>query len=265
MHVPRLDVGSALSAARQAADGWRRIMYGVISTPERYRAGHDSPPAHLYVRGEYDPERPAVAIVGARACSTYGRSVARSLARELASSGVAIVSGLARGIDTEAHRGALEGGAPTYAVLGCGIDQDYPHTNASLAREIVEAGGAILSEYPPGVEPAPWRFPARNRIIAGLADAVVVVEARERSGALITVDFALSAGVPVGAVPGEITSSLSAGTNDLISSGVARIVTRARDVAVLVPAVAYALAIDPATTSEDAAVALLSTTRSKEG
>lgn len=232
-----------------------RAEYGVISTPERYRAGHDSPPAHLYVRGEYDPERPAVAIVGARYCSTYGRSVARSLARELASSGVAIVSGLARGIDTEAHRGALEGGAPTYAVLGCGIDLDYPRTNAPLAREIVEAGGAILSEHPPGVEPAPWRFPARNRIIAGLSDAVVIVEARMRSGSLVTVDFALSAGVPVGAVPGEVTSTLSEGTNHLLRRGIAEIVTCARDVALLAPAVAYAL--------EDEAVALIDQERER--
>lgn len=238
-----------------------QAMYRAISIPERYRAGHEAPPERLYVRGEYDPARPAVAIVGARACSTYGRSVARSLARELSRAGVAIVSGLARGIDTEAHRGALEGGAPTYAVLGCGIDRDYPRVNASLARAIVEAGGAILSEYQPGVEPAPWRFPARNRIIAGLADAVVVVEARMRSGALVTVDCALSAGVPVGAVPGEITSSLSAGTNDLIRSGIARIITHARDVAILSPAIAYALAIDPSTTSEDEAIALLSERR----
>ena len=136
---------------------------------------------------------PGVAVVGARSCSAYGAQVARTLARELASAGLVVVSGLARGVDGEAHRGALEGGGRTVAVLGCGIDRDYPRSHAELARRIV-ASGAVVSEYPPGVEPAPWRFPARNRIIAGLSLATVVVEARERSGALITADFALELG-----------------------------------------------------------------------
>ena len=130
-------------------------------------------------------ERPSVAVVGARACSAYGASVALSLGRELAAAGVVVVSGLARGIDAAAHRGALETGL-TVAVLGCGIDRDYPRAHAALAAQIA-ATGLIVSEYPPGVEPAPWRFPARNRLVAGLALATVVVEARERSGALITV------------------------------------------------------------------------------
>ena len=164
--------------------------------------------------------RPAVAIVGARSCSSYGGHVARGLARELAAAGVVVVSGLARGIDGEAHRGALAGGGITVAVLGCGIDRDYPRSHAGLARRIAEEG-LVVSEYPPGVEPAPWRFPARNRIIAGLARATVVVEARERSGALITADFALELGRDVFAVPGEITSALSAGTNDLLRQGAA--------------------------------------------
>src|SRR6188768_589140 len=150
--------------------------------------------------------------------SSHGRSVARSLGRELAAAGLLVVSGMARGIDGEAHRGALEVGGITVAVLGCGVDRDYPASHASLAREIA-GRGLIVSEYPPGVEPAPWRFPARNRIIAGLARAVVVVEARERSGALITADFALELGREVFAVPGEITSSLSAGTNALLRTG----------------------------------------------
>ena len=123
---------------------------------------HD-PPATLFVRGEADALlTPGVAVVGARSCSAYGAQVARSLARELASAGLVVVSGLARGVDGEAHRGALEGGGQTVAVLGCGIDRDYPRTHAELARRIV-ASGAVVSEYPPGVEPAPWRFPARNR------------------------------------------------------------------------------------------------------
>ena len=189
---------------------------------------HD-PPATLFVRGEADVLlTPGVAVVGARSCSAYGAQVARSLARELASVGVVVVSGLARGVDGEAHRGALEGGGQTVAVLGCGIDRDYPRSNAELARRIV-ASGAVVSEYPPGVEPAPWRFPARNRIIAALSLATVVVEARERSGALITADFALELGRDVFAVPGEITSGLSAGTNDLLRQGAAPL-TAVRDV-----------------------------------
>ena len=180
---------------------------------------HDPPPA-LFVRGEGSDEllsQRAVAVVGARACSSYGRSVARSLGRELAAAGLVVVSGMARGIDGEVHRGALEAGV-TVAVLGCGVDRDYPAAHAELARRICERG-LIVSEYEPGVEPAPWRFPARNRIIAGLAEATVVIEARERSGALITADFALEEGRDVLAVPGEITSALSAGTNALIRLG----------------------------------------------
>jgi DNA processing protein len=129
-----------------------------------------------------------------------------------------VVSGLARGIDGEAHRGVLDAGGLTVAVLGCGIDRDYPASNAQLSRRIEERG-LVVSEYEAGVEPAPWRFPARNRIIAGLSEAVVVVEARERSGALITADFALDEGREVFAVPGEITSSLSMGTNALLKLG----------------------------------------------
>jgi DNA processing protein len=187
--------------------------------PRLLSAIHDPPPT-LFVRGagsEAILSRPAVAVVGARACSAYGRSVARSVARELAAAGLVVVSGMARGIDGDAHRGALESGV-TVAVLGCGVDRDYPAAHAELARRICERG-LIVSEYEPGIEPAPWRFPARNRIIAGLCEATVVVEARERSGALITADFALEEGRDVLAVPGEITSNLSAGTNALIRLG----------------------------------------------
>lgn len=180
------------------------------------------PPASLWIRGDVDPAllgETSVAIVGARACSGYGRSVARLLASGAAAAGAVVVSGLARGIDGEAHRGALAARGATIAVLGCGIDRDYPAAHAELARAIVAAGGLVVSEYEPGVEPAPWRFPARNRIIAGLAAATVVVEARERSGALISADFALEDGRDVLAVPGEITSTLSAGANALLRQG----------------------------------------------
>jgi DNA processing protein len=197
--------------------------------PPRLRAIHD-PPSGLFARTPAPPDlgmRPTVAIVGARACSPYGSNVAHGLARELAAAGVVIVSGLARGVDAAAHRGALETGT-TIAVLGCGIDRDYPRAHAALAAEIAQRG-LIVSEYAPGVEPAPWRFPARNRIVAGLADATVVVEARERSGALITADLALDEGRDVLAVPGEITNALSRGTNHLLRLG-ATPVTRVGDV-----------------------------------
>jgi DNA processing protein len=183
---------------------------------------HD-PPAYIHLRGYAAAEmlhRKCVAVVGARSCSPYGAEVARMLGRELAAAGVVVVSGLARGIDGEAHRGALAGHGATVAVLGCGIDRDYPRSHAGLARRVSETG-LLVSEYPPGVEPAPWRFPARNRIIAGLCAATVVVEARERSGALITADFALELGRDVFAVPGEITSARSAGTNNLLRQGAA--------------------------------------------
>lgn len=202
------------------------MIHRVVREDARYpallRAIHD-PPAVVWLRGEQQRpvlDRTCVAVVGARACSSYGRSVARSLGRDLAAAGVVVISGMARGIDGEAHRGALAAGGATVAVLGCGIDRDYPAAHAQLAREIAESG-LIVSEYEPGVEPAPWRFPARNRIIAGLSRAVVVVEARERSGALITVDFALEQGRDVLAVPGEITSALSAGSNALLRHGAA--------------------------------------------
>jgi len=187
--------------------------------PARLRSIHDPPPG-LFVRGRAPLgllDRPAVAVVGARACSPYGTAVALAFGRELAAAGAVVVSGLARGVDGAAHRGALDAG-DTVAVLGCGIDRDYPRAHASLAAAIAESG-LIVSEYPPGVEPAPWRFPARNRIVAGLADATVVVEARERSGALITADLALEEGREVLVVPGEITSHLSDGTNQLLRLG----------------------------------------------
>jgi DNA processing protein len=179
------------------------------------------PPPGLFLRGAAALDlldAPAVAVVGARSCSPYGRHVARMLARELAAAGLVVVSGMARGIDGEAHRGALEVGGRTVAVLGCGVDRDYPAAHRELARQICERG-LVVSEYAPGVEPAPWRFPARNRVIAGLAAVTIVVEARERSGALITADLALEEGREVFAVPGEITSGLSMGTNRLLALG----------------------------------------------
>lgn len=198
--------------------------------PPLLRAVHD-PPVGLFLRGGGNVEllaRQSVAVVGARACSPYGSHVARTLGRELAAAGLVVISGLARGIDGEAHRGALEAGGVTLAVLGCGVDRDYPASHRELGSRIRERA-LVVSEYAPGVEPAPWRFPARNRIVAGLAAATVVVEARERSGALITADLALEEGREVFAVPGEITSALSAGTNALLRQG-ATALTSADDV-----------------------------------
>ena len=216
--------------ARLDALGLRFLARSDPGFPPLLRAIHDPPPG-LFLRGAADVEllaRPAVAIVGARACSAYGRQVARSLGRDLAAAGLVVVSGLARGVDAEAHRGALEASQPTVAVLGCGIDRDYPAAHRELAKQVA-ATGLLVSEYAPGVEPAPWRFPARNRIVAGLCAATVVVEARERSGALITADFALEEGREVLAVPGEITSTLSAGSNGLLRLG-ATPLTCAQDV-----------------------------------
>lgn len=230
------------------ARGIRWLPRSAPSFPKGLAAIFD-PPVGLFVRGDGEVtllERPAVAVVGARSCSPYGSSVARTLGRELAGAGLVVVSGLARGIDGEAHRGALEAGGATIAVLGCGVDRIYPAAHTELARRVAEHG-LILSEYAPGVEPAPWRFPARNRIIAGLAAATVVVEARERSGALITADLALEEGREVFAVPGEITSALSAGTNGLLRIGATALTssTDVLEVYGIVPAPAVGIDLSP--------------------
>jgi len=182
-----------------------------------------SPPA-LWVGGALaDDDALAVAIVGARRATAYGLEVAERLAADLAARGVTIVSGLARGIDTAAHRGALAAGGRTLAVLGGGLDVVYPSENRGLARAI-EGQGAVLSQFAPGTRALPGHFPARNRTIAGLALGVVVVEAAERSGALITASLAGDLGREVFAIPGRITSASSAGTNRLIQDG-AKLVT----------------------------------------
>ena len=214
----RFDGAAYLAALERRGVRW--LPRSSRAYPPLLRAVADAP-SGLFLRGAGDAEllaRPSVAVVGARACSGYGAQVARTLGRDLAGAGVVVVSGLARGVDAEAHRGALEAGGPTVAVLGCGIDRDYPAAHAELARRIAETW-LVVSEYALGVEPAPWRFPARNRIVAGLTRATVVVEARERSGALITADFALEEGREVYACPGEITSALSVGTNALLKLG----------------------------------------------
>lgn len=177
-------------------------------------------PIGLFVKGSLpDPSRKMVAIVGSRSCSAYGQQVAQNFARVLSSNGINIISGLAFGIDTWAHKGCIEGGSPTYAVMGCGIDICYPKSNYPLYRKILSTGGGIISEYEPKTPALPHHFPTRNRIISALSDALIVIEARVKSGSLITANYALEQGIQVYAVPGRISDSLSAGTNSLILQG----------------------------------------------
>jgi len=221
--------------------------------PERLRLIPD-PPRVLYRLGELLPQDgDGIAVVGARAATAYGRTVAERLGREFGAAGVTVISGLARGIDGCAHRGALAGGGRTAAVLGAGIDRIYPPEHARLAAEI-SSRGALLSEFPLGSDPEPWHFPLRNRVISGVSRGVVVVEAAVRSGALGTADMALEQGREVFAIPGPITSPTSAGTNRLIRQG-AGLVEGARDVLESFPDLAVLL---PAADAGPAALAGLS-------
>lgn len=177
------------------------------------------PPLILFYKGRLpDEERPCVAIVGARECSPYGEKTALMFAKELSSAGVQIISGMARGIDGISQRGSISVGGNTFGVLGCGVDVIYPEENKDLFEDILKDGG-ILSEFEPGTEPLRQYFPSRNRIISGLSDIVLVVEARKRSGTYITVTQALEQGREVFAVPGRITDALSDGCNNLIAAG----------------------------------------------
>lgn len=199
--------------------------------PERLRAGRDAPWI-LHIAGEVERVKwlgePAATIVGARRPTAYGREVARDLAFEVAATGTPVVSGMALGVDAAAHRGALEARGPTVAVLAGGADLPSPRTNKRLYEEI-RRRGLVVSEMPPGFEPRRWSFPARNRIMAALGRLTVVVEATLRSGSLITAEFARQLGQDVGAVPGPVTSRLSAGANALIADG-ALVVRDGRDV-----------------------------------
>lgn len=187
--------------------------------PEKLKNIADAP-WFLFKKGKLNEKRPSVAIVGARNCSNYGKEMALYYARELAENGVTIISGLARGIDSYAHKGALESGGETIAVLGCGVNVCYPKENYQLYCDIANSGG-IISEYQVDMQPRPMFFPERNRIISGLADIILVVEARIKSGSLITADCALEQGKDVFAIPGRVTDSLSSGCNQLISQGAA--------------------------------------------
>lgn len=234
--APRM-IGCILDKeARHAADGLMENMYRCDafavtlhdrSYPQMLKYIPD-PPVVLYVRGKLVKDEVCFSVVGSRRASLYGLDMARKLSMELAKHGVTIVSGLARGIDSKAHLGALEGGGRTIAVLGCGIDIVYPPENRELMDRIIKSG-AVISEYLPGTWPAPFFFPARNRIISGLSRGVAIVEAGARSGSLITADFALEQGRDVFAIPGNINSINSLGTNRLIRDG-AIAVTGAGDI-----------------------------------
>ncbi|MEP7076197.1 MAG: DNA-processing protein DprA [Acidobacteriota bacterium] len=206
----------------------------------------DDPPITLYVRGDWQAcfDLPCVGVIGSRNCSTYGQNASEMLSRDLASRGLCIVSGLARGIDTAAHRGAIAGQGRTVAVMGTGIDAVYPKENRKLVDEILASGGAVVSQFPLGTPPIPENFPYRNRIISGLSLGVLIVEASERSGSLITARLAAEQNREVMAIPGNITSGNSFGTNYLIKSG-AKLVQQWQDVVAELPSEISAAILPP--------------------
>ena len=186
-------------------------------------------PVGLFILGRLPySTTPALAIVGSRECSNYGKEVAIDIAKKLARAGIDIISGMASGIDGFAHRGALNGGGDTFAVLGCGVDICYPRENIDIYARIQKQGG-IISEYYPGTQPISLNFPLRNRLISALSDGILVVEARQRSGSWITVDYGLEQGKDIYAIPGRISDRLSTGCNNLIRTG-AKAVTKAEDI-----------------------------------
>lgn len=222
----------ALLASRRKVDGRERLAerflelerrgisftcHGEPDYPAKLTEIPDSP-AGLYYRGNLPTAGLSVAVVGARDCSAYGARVAEELGRYLGEQGVQVISGMARGIDGISQAAALSAGGRSFAVLGCGVDICYPASNRELYERLAECGG-LLSSYPPGTAPVSTNFPPRNRIVSGLADAVVVVEAREKSGTLTTVDMALEQGREVYVAPGRITDRLSDGCNRLLRQG----------------------------------------------
>ena len=199
--------------------------------PQKLRKIYD-PPMKLYVLGNKEIlKQKGIAIVGTRNATEYGKNIALQISKELSQNGINIISGLALGIDTYAHKGNIcaQSKGKTIAVLGSGIDEIYPKENIELARKIIQTGGCIISEYPLGTKPSKLNFPKRNRIISGLSDGILVVEAGEKSGALITAEFGLEQGKEIFAVPGDITKIQSRGTNMLIKDG-AKIVLSSQDI-----------------------------------
>lgn len=220
----KLDIAEL--AAKWQMQGIRLVRLTDPDYPALLKPIYD-PPVLLYYRGQLPEGEDLIGIVGGRRASAYGKNAARMLGSELAAAGVCVVSGAARGIDTAAHQGALSKGK-TIAVLGCGVDVSYPPENRDLLNRIA-AHGAVISEYPPGTGPHPAFFPARNRIISGLSRGVVVIEAAERSGALITAECALDEGRDVFAVPGSIFSDTSQGGHNLIKQG-AKLIDKTGDI-----------------------------------
>jgi DNA processing protein len=224
----RANLGLDAELEKLARHDIQALTWLDLDYPARLLQIPDPPPV-LYVRGQLTPEDEwAVAVVGTRRASAYGKQVASRLVTDLVVNHVTIVSGLARGIDGEAHRAALKAGGRTIAVLGCGLDLIYPPEHRNLARDIVE-NGALISEYSLGTPPEASNFPPRNRVISGLSLGVLVVEAGLRSGALITADYAADQGRDVFAVPGNLYNRSSVGTNRLIQDG-AKLVTGAEDI-----------------------------------
>jgi DNA processing protein len=213
----------------------------------------DDPPPVLYVKGDWQAcfDQPGVGVIGSRMCSTYGENASEMLSRDLASRGLTVVSGLARGIDTAAHRGAMRGQGRTIAVMGTGIDAVYPKENNGLVGEILESGGCLVTQFPLGTPPLKDNFPYRNRIISGLSLGVLIVEASERSGSLITARLAMEQNREVMAVPGNITSGNSFGTNYLIKSG-AKLVQQWQDVVAELPSEIAAAILPPKIENEKA-------------
>jgi DNA processing protein len=209
--------------------GARIVEHGEVEYPKALTEIPD-PPAFLYVKGSLvSLEQTTIAVVGSRRATTYGYQVTERIVRPLAASGITIISGLALGIDTAAHQAAVNGRGKTIGVLGCGLEQIYPQSNTDLANKMIEGGGAVISEFAPGVPSYRSNFPIRNRIVAGLARLTIVVEAMARSGALITARAALEYNRDVGAVPGDITREQAEGPNLLIKQGAA-VITSADDV-----------------------------------
>lgn len=213
---PENDATSKARDLLRAADA-RAVVLGDEEYPGLLAEIPDPPPV-LFLRGRELGDEPAVALVGSRAATAVGLETARFLSRGLAEAGVNVVSGFARGIDTAAHEAALEAGGPTVAVFACGVDVCYPRSNAALLKKLLPHGTAV-SEHVPGTEPQPFHFPVRNRIIAGLSSVVVVVEAAEKSGSLITARLANEYGRDVGAVPGPVLTPSFAGGNALLKDG----------------------------------------------
>jgi len=202
----------------QLADLGVDIVFGDMSGFSQRLLSYEGHPRWLFNRG-IGSSQPSLGIVGTRSCTAYGLELAEMYGRVAAQAGWSVVSGLARGIDGAAHRGAVSGGGHCHVVLGSGIDVIYPASHRGLYHMILDAGGMISSEFPPGTPPEAWRFPTRNRIIAGCSDVLLVVEAGVKGGALITARIALDYGVPVYAVPGDVDRSTSVGTNLLIRDG----------------------------------------------